>query len=259
MAISSYKILSASSSAKLASLVTAAIAGGDQPIGTPVMAYGGRLHQAVVTGAVEAGSGVTEYSSFTSRDPSVLVNQVVASVGTGKQPFGGLTVDSRGNLVQVVTTGTLAGQGGGGVTTFLGLSDTPDAFTNKGNYLVSVNGAENSLSFISAPIPPSVQNLSSAAGTIFVSPLYHSAIYITLNDSTSSLLDADPARDWQRVTFVFQQDATGSRTVDTGTMFIKGTGVSLTLSTAANAVDYWDCIRTGNGKYLVLSVAKGAA
>lgn len=257
MAVSNYRILSASSSNKLATLVTTAIAGGDQPIGTPVMADGGKLHQAIVTGSVEVGSGITEYASFTSRDPAVLTDQVKASINAGKQPYGGLTVDSKGNLVQVLTTGTLAGAGPSGVTTFLGLSDTPGVYTDKGNYLVAVNGAENALIFTAAPIPAPVQNLSSASGTIFVSPLNYSAIYIVLNDSASSLLDAATARDWQRVMFIFQQDSTGNRTINTGTMFAAGSGVSLTLSTAANAVDYWDCIRTGSGKYLVLSVAKG--
>jgi hypothetical protein len=66
---------------------------------------------------------------------------------------GNLTVTANGTFHNLTVTGTLTANtgGGGGATTFLGLTDTPANYTGANNKLVLVNGTSTALVF--GPVP----------------------------------------------------------------------------------------------------------
>lgn len=166
MAVTVYTILSSRDPTALASAVTAVVgpsSGTKNPVGAPALDTEGTYHQAVTTGDVASGSGVTVYSACAARDSTVLIAAVTAAIAGGKQPYGGLMVGKDGLMVQMMTTGTVPGAGGGGgASAFTDLTDAPAALGDPGQ-VVAVNGAGTALEFV-APTAPAF-TFTDASGT----------------------------------------------------------------------------------------------
>ena len=107
MAITAYTILSSSTAAGLNSQITTAVASGYNILGTPVVAND-RIYVAAVIGTPDNGSGAPWYSTYVSKDLTTLKTAVSLAVPSGNQPAGGLFVDSKGNIGQIVNSGTNA-------------------------------------------------------------------------------------------------------------------------------------------------------
>ena len=73
-----------------------------------------------------------------------------------QQPVQAINVTSPAiNVVDVsqgLTITVVGGEGGGGSSTFIGLTDTPSAFTGQAGNAVAVNGSNNGLEFVNFPI-----------------------------------------------------------------------------------------------------------
>ncbi len=122
MAVDITSILQADSPAELATLVTAAIADGKQPVGLPFVIgqQSGvtKLVQFVGTGT---GNAVTAYQVVSDQLMSAFADKLETALGTSGALAYGPTVilgdtSAYREFVQVIVVGTIAGGGGGSVT-----------------------------------------------------------------------------------------------------------------------------------------------
>ena len=78
--------------------------------------------------------------------------------------------------------------GGGGATSFLGLTDTPSSYTGNSNYFVTVNGQSNALTFVASP---GSVNVLSDVDTVTTPPVAGQVLkwngnnWVPANDATS--------------------------------------------------------------------------
>lgn len=128
MAVDVTSILQADSPAELASLVTAAIADGKQPVGLPFVIgqQSGvtKLVQFVGTGT---GNALTVYQVVSDQLMSAFVTKLETALGvSGAQVYGPTVIlgdtSAYREFVQVIVVGTIAGGGGGGSVTLPALA-----------------------------------------------------------------------------------------------------------------------------------------
>ncbi|MYE06319.1 MAG: hypothetical protein F4Y04_03710, partial [Chloroflexi bacterium] len=207
------------------------------------------LDTAVVGGS--GSGGATNLSDATPKPVSL----------TGAQP-GTLGVASRGDHVHTYGTGarfvsdpeaagvmdgwvlTVAGQGiygwaaptgggSGGSSTFLGLTDTPSAFTGQKGKITAVNADENALSFVNAP-PDLTDDVNGNTGAIEA-----------LDFLTQDLIAGVPSTGWATVTDVS----------NAGIAVFSGAASC----SPARAATYTPSVSSAGGKYPVVRVKAGFA